>query len=45
MLNTEKRHYHLEGMTKILGAQSADPNVRSAYIGKKAATLEKCKEE
>lgn len=45
MLNTEKRHYHLEGMTKILGAQSADPKVRSAYIGKKAATLEKCQEE
>lgn len=45
MLNTEKRHYHLVGQTKILGAQSADPKVRSAYIGKKAATLEKCQEE
>lgn len=44
-MNIKKRHYHLTGMTRILGAQAANPAVRSEYIASKAASLAKGEEE
>lgn len=40
-MKTETRTYQLKGITRILGAQAANPDVRSTYIAAKAATLEK----
>lgn len=44
-LDIEKRKYVLTGITRILGAQPANPDVRSAYIASKAKTLQKSEEE
>ena len=44
-MKTEKRTYRLTGLTRILGSQPADPEVRSKFIAGKAATLEKGDEE
>lgn len=41
----ETRRYVLTGITRILGSQPANPDVRSAYIATKAATLQKGDEE
>lgn len=44
-MKTVTRSYQLTGLTKILGAQAANPNVHSEYIASKAATLAKHDEE
>lgn len=41
---TEKT-YRVKGMTRILGAQAANPKVHSEYIASKAATMNKAEEE
>lgn len=41
----ETRRYTLTGLTRILGSQPANPDVRSAYIANKAATMQKGDEE
>ena len=40
-MNTQTKHYHIKGLTRILGAQAANPAVRSEFIASKAATLAK----
>lgn len=40
-MNIETRKYKIRGITRVLGAQAANPNVRSEFIAKKAATQEK----
>jgi len=40
-----ERTYKLTGVTRILGAQAANPKVRSEYIASKAASLQKGQEE
>lgn len=40
-----ERAYRLTGLTRILGAQAANPKVRSEYIASKAASLAKGQEE
>lgn len=44
-MNIETRKYKIRGITRVLGAQAANPNVRSEFIAKKAATQEKGDEE
>lgn len=44
-MKIEKRTYRLTGLTRILGCQPANPEVRSQFIASKAATLEKGAEE
>ena len=44
-MKTETRSYRLTGLTRILGSQPADPEVRSTYIASKAATAAKGEEE
>ena len=39
------KHYTLTGINRILGAQAANPDVRTEFIASKAATLEKGEEE
>lgn len=42
---TQQRTYRLKGLTRILGSQPADPEVRSNFIASKAATSERGNEE
>ena len=44
-MKTSERTYKLTGLTRILGAQAANPKVRSEYIASKAASLTKGQEE
>lgn len=44
-MKTTTRSYQLTGLTRILGAQAANPKVRTEYIASKAATLQKGQEE
>ena len=44
-MNITSRTYRFTGVNRILGAQAANPNVRSEYIASKAATLAKGEEE
>lgn len=41
MLQFDRRTYRLHGMTRILGAQAANPKVHSEFIAAKAAKQEK----
>lgn len=41
MIKLERRTYKLTGLTRILGAQAANPKVHSEFIASKAAKLEK----
>lgn len=45
MMNMETRTYQIKGITRILGAQAANPDVRSKFIASKAASLRKGEEE
>ena len=45
MIQMEKRTYRLHGMTRILGAQAANPKVHSEFIASKAAKQEKGEEQ
>lgn len=40
-----ERTYKLTGITRVMGAQAANPKVRSEYIASKAASLQKGQEE
>ena len=44
-MKTSERTYRLTGMNRILGAQPANPKVRSEYIASKAASIKKGLEE
>lgn len=44
-MKIETRAYKLKGLTRLLGSQPANPEVRSTYIASKAATTEKGDEE
>ena len=44
-MKTTTQSYKLTGLTKILGAQAANPKVRSEFIASKAASLAKGEEE
>lgn len=44
-MKIEKRTYRITGQTRILGAQAANPDVRSEFIANKAASLAKGDEE
>lgn len=44
-MKTSERTYKITGMMRILGAQAANPKVRSEYIASKAASLQKGQEE
>ena len=44
-MKLKTRHYKLTGMTRILAAQAANPDVRSEFIASKAASLAKGEEE
>lgn len=44
-MNTSIKHYRIKGLTRILGAQAANPAVRSEFIASKAASLAKGEEE
>lgn len=44
-MNITKKTYKLTGMTRILGAQAANPKVHSEFIAAKAASLNKAEEE
>lgn len=44
-MKIEKRTYRLNGITRLLGSQPANPDVRSAYISSKAASASKGDEE
>ena len=44
-LNIEKRKYRLTGLTRLLAAQAANPDVRSEYIASKAPSIEKGTDE
>lgn len=45
MINMEQRTYRLHGITRILGAQAANPKVHSEFISAKAAKQEKGEEQ
>lgn len=45
MINMEQRTYRLHGMTRILGAQAANPKVHSEFIAAKAAKQAKGEEQ
>lgn len=45
MIQMGKRTYRLHGMTRILGAQAANPKVHSEFIAAKAAKLAKGEEQ
>lgn len=45
MINMEKWTYRLHGMTRILGAQAANPKVHSEFIAAKAAKQAKGEEQ
>lgn len=45
MLQFDRRTYRLHGMTRILGAQAANPKVHSEFIAAKAAKLAKGEEQ
>lgn len=45
MMNMEKRTYQLRGITRVLGGQAADPDVRSKFIAARAASMTKGEEE
>ena len=45
MIKTEQRTYVITGLTRILGAQAANPKVHSEFIASKAAKLAKSEEE
>lgn len=45
MLQFDRRTYRLHGMTRILGAQAANPKVHSEFIAAKAAKQEKGEEQ
>ena len=44
-MKISERTYKLTGMTRILGAQAANPKVHSEFIASKAASLNKSEEE
>lgn len=44
-MKISKRTYKLTGITRILGAQAANPKVHSEFIAAKAASILKAKEE
>ena len=44
-MKTSERTYKLTGLTRILGAQAANPKVRTEFIASKAASLKKGQEE
>lgn len=44
-MKISKRTYKLTGMTRILGAQAANPKVHSEFIAAKAASILKAEEE
>lgn len=44
-MKLKTRHYKLTGLTRILAAQAANPDVRSEFIASKAAELAKGDEE
>lgn len=44
-MKLKTRHYKLTGMTRILAAQAANPDVRREFIASKAASLAKGEEE
>lgn len=44
-MKTTTQSYKLTGLTKILGAQAANPKVRSEFIASKAASMAKGEEE
>lgn len=44
-LNIEKRKYRLTGLTRLLAAQAANPDVRSEYIASKAPDAKKGDDE
>ena len=44
-MKTTTRSYNLHGINRVLGAQAANPKVRSEFIASKAAKLEKGMEE
>lgn len=44
-MNISERTYKLTGLTRILGAQAANPKVHSEFIAAKAASLTKSEEE
>lgn len=44
-MNISKRTYSIKGITRILGAQAANPKVHSEFIAAKAARLRKSEEE
>ena len=45
MIQLDRRTYRLHGMTRILGAQAANPKVHSEFIAAKAAKLAKSEEQ
>ena len=45
MIQLDRRTYRLHGMTRILGAQAANPKVHSEFIAAKAAKLAKGEEQ
>lgn len=45
MLQFDRRTYRLHGMTRILGAQAANPKVHSEFIAAKAAKQKKGEEQ
>ena len=44
-MKTVTQSYKLTGLTRILGAQAANPDIHSEYIASKAATYAKAEEE
>lgn len=44
-MKMQQKTYTITGLTPVLGAQAANPNVHSEYIAAKAATLAKAEEE
>ena len=44
-MKTTTQSYRITGLTRILGAQAANPNVRTEYIASKAASFAKGEEE
>lgn len=45
MIEVKTRMYRIKGLTRILGSQPADPDVRSNYIASKAANEKRGEEE
>lgn len=45
MIEVKTKRYRLKGLTRILGSQPADPEIRSSYIASKAASLERGEDE